>query len=253
VPPDYFSETGQHWGNPLYDWDRMAETGYAWWAARLKRNLEQVDLLRLDHFRGFVAAWHIPAGETTAVNGRWVDGPGRQFFDRLTADLGPLPLIAEDLGLITADVHQLREALGYPGMRVLQFALGGGPDSPHWPHSFERNTVAYTGTHDNDTTNGWYDKLDAAARKQLGDYLGRPTEDAAEDVARLAWASVAALAVAPLQDLLGLGTEARMNVPGVAEGNWRWRFRPEQFQPGVIERLAEWTTVYNRVPPREQS
>lgn len=250
VPPDYFSETGQHWGNPLYDWDRMAATGYAWWTARLKRNLEQVDLLRLDHFRGFAAAWHIPANEKTAINGKWVDGPGRSLFDRMTANLGPLPLIAEDLGLITQDVHDLREALGYPGMRVLQFALGG-PDSPHWPHNFERNTSVYTGTHDNDTTNGWHAKLDDHARRQLAAYLGGAAENPADDLMRLAWASVAVLAITPLQDLLGLGTEARMNMPGVAEGNWRWRLRPEQFQPGVLEHLAEWTTIYNRVSRRE--
>ncbi len=251
VPPDYFSETGQHWGNPLYDWDRMAGTGYAWWTARLRRNLEQVDLLRLDHFRGFAAAWHIPAGAKTAVSGSWVNGPGRDLFDRMASDLGPLPLIAEDLGLITADVHELREALGYPGMRVIQFTLGGGPDSPHWPHNFERNTVAYTGTHDNDTTNGWYEGLDDNARNQLVGYLGRSVRNPAADLIRLTWSSVAVLAITPLQDLLGLGTEGRMNVPGVAEGNWRWRFRAEQFLPGVVEHLAELTTIYNRVPPHE--
>lgn len=250
VPPDYFSPTGQHWGNPLYDWERMAETGYAWWVARLRRAFAQVDLIRLDHFRGFAAAWHIPAGEKTATNGRWVPGPGARLFDRLLTEFGQLPLIAEDLGLITPDVHALREKYGLPGMRILQFALGG-PESPYWPHNYEPNTVAYTGTHDNDTTAGWYAKLNDADRRTVAAYLGRPVGSPAWDLIRLAWASVAAVAVAPLQDVLELGTEARMNVPGVADGNWRWRVRPEQFPQGVVERLAEMTAIYNRAPRRE--
>jgi 4-alpha-glucanotransferase len=250
VPPDYFSPTGQHWGNPLYDWDRMAASGYAWWVARLRRMLEQVDLIRLDHFRGFAAAWHIPASETDARNGKWVPGPGKKLFDRLAAELGRLPLIAEDLGLITEDVHELREAAGLPGMRVLQFALAG-PDSPHWPHNYDRLTVAYTGTHDNDTTNGWYAKLDESQRWTLGEYLGRPAHSPAWELIRYVWSSVAVLAVAPLQDLLELGTEARMNTPGVAAGNWEWRFRWEQLSPSAAERLAQLTWQYNRVPPKE--
>ncbi len=250
VPPDYFSPTGQHWGNPLYDWDRMAAVGYAWWVARLRRLLDQVDLVRLDHFRGFAAAWHIPAGEKDATRGKWVPGPGKKLFDRLATELGGLPIIAEDLGLITPDVHRLREQIGVPGMRVLQFALGG-PDNPYWPHNYERLTVAYTGTHDNDTTNGWYSKLDDGQRWKLGEYLGRPAHSPAWELIRTAWASVAMLAMAPLQDLLELGSEARMNVPGVAEGNWRWRFRPEQFRPDLVERLAALTELYNRAPRRE--
>jgi 4-alpha-glucanotransferase len=247
VPPDYFSPTGQHWGNPLYDWDRMAGTGYRWWVDRVRRNLDQVDVLRLDHFRGFAAAWHIPAGEKDATRGKWMPGPGKKLFDRLAADLGKLPIIAEDLGLITDDVHELREATGLPGMRVLQFALGG-PDSPHWPHNFDRRTVCYTGTHDNDTTNGWYAKLDDGQRWTLGEYLGRPAHSPAWELIRFAWSSVALLAVAPLQDVLELGSEARMNVPGVATGNWRWRFRPDQLRPETIDRLAGLTGLYNRVP-----
>jgi 4-alpha-glucanotransferase len=247
VPPDYFSPTGQHWGNPLYDWGRMAATGYAWWVARVRRLLDQADLVRLDHFRGFVAAWHIPSAEKDATHGKWVPGPGKALFDRLAAELGKLPLIAEDLGLITPDVHALRDTLGLPGMRVLQFALSG-PDNPYWPHNYLPNTVAYTGTHDNDTTAGWYAKLSDRDRWALGEYLGRPADNPAWELIRLAWSSVATLAVAPLQDVLGLGSEARMNTPGVAEGNWRWRVRPEQFKPGSVERLAELTVLYNRVP-----
>jgi 4-alpha-glucanotransferase len=247
VPPDYFSPTGQFWGNPLYDWDRLAETGYAWWAARIRRVIEHTDLVRIDHFRGFAAAWHIPAGEKDATNGKWIPGPGMKLFDRLRAELGSLPLIAEDLGLITDDVHELRERVGLPGMRVLQFALGG-PDSPHWPHNYDRLTVAYTGTHDNDTTAGWYAKLSDRDRWTLGEYLGRPANSPAWELIRYAWSSVAVLAVAPLQDILELGSEARMNVPGVAEGNWRWRFRTDQLRPEAVERLAGLTALFNRVP-----
>jgi len=246
VPPDYFSPTGQHWGNPLYDWKRMAETGYEWWTARVKRMLTQTDLVRFDHFRGFAAAWHIPAGEKVATNGKWVTGSGRALFDKLFEAIGPLPLIAEDLGLITEDVHALREGIGLPGMRVLQFALAG-PESPHWPHNFEPNTAVYTGTHDNDTTNGWYAKLNDHDRWTLGEYLGRAAHSPAWELIRFAWQSVAVLAIAPLQDLLELGTEARMNVPGVAEGNWGWRVRPENFTHSVAERLAGLTQMFNRV------
>ena len=247
VPPDYFSPTGQHWGNPLYNWERMKESGYSWWTARIRRLLEQCDAVRLDHFRGFAAAWHIPAGEKNAMNGTWVPGPGLDLFDHLSAALGPLPLVAEDLGLITEDVHALRAAIGLPGMRVLQFALSG-PDNPYWPHNFEPLTVVYTGTHDNDTTNGWYAGLTDVNRWVLAEYLGRPVENPAWDLLRLAWASVAVIAMAPLQDLLELGSEARMNVPGQPDGNWQWRFRWGQLLPDVKERLANLTRIYNRLP-----
>lgn len=247
VPPDYFSEDGQLWGNPLYDWDRMEETGFAWWTARLRRNLEQVDLVRLDHFRGFAAAWHVPPTEKTAKNGEWVDGPRAKLFDTLKSNLGSLPIVAEDLGLITDDVHELRQQFALPGMRVLQFMLGG-PDNPYWPHNYEPDTVAYTGTHDNDTTAGWWTGLSATDRKKVADYIGHDVRDPHWEMVRIAWSSVAVLAIAPLQDILGLGREARMNVPGVADGNWRWRFTADQFSNGVIERLAEWTERYNRLP-----
>ncbi len=248
VPPDYFSPTGQHWGNPLYDWKAMEATGFAWWVARLKRNFRQVDLIRLDHFRGFAAAWNIPAAEATALNGKWVRGPGRKLFDAFVVAFGEhLPIIAEDLGLITPDVTELREAYGLPGMRVLQFMLGE-PDNPYWPHNYERLSVVYSGTHDNDTSNGWYATLTDAQRWQLGEYLGHAVTNPAEDLLRLAWGSTAKLAIAPLQDLLHLGGEARMNVPGVGAGNWTWRFRPEQMPPNMVERLAGMTALTNRVP-----
>jgi 4-alpha-glucanotransferase len=254
VPPDYFAKDGQHWGNPIYDWGRMEAAGYAWWVARLRRQLEQVDLIRLDHFRGFAQAWHIPAGEKTARNGKWVDGPGARLFERLRKELGGLPLVAEDLGLITPDVIALREQLGLPGMRVLQFSLNG-PHDLHWPHNFEVNSVCYTGTHDNETVNGWYGNLNDRDRHYLGLTLGKPVTDPAWDLIRSAWSSVAVVAVAQLQDVLGLGNEARMNKPGVAEGNWRWRFRLDQFRPEVIDRLRDLTVLYNRdpKPPAEEN
>ena len=247
VPPDYFSADGQHWGNPLYNWKRMEETGYDWWCERMLRQLKQVDLVRLDHFRGFCQAWHIPAGEKTARHGAWVDGPGIALFERLRTALKGLPLVAEDLGLITPDVHALRDRLGLPGMRVIQFALEG-PNNLHWPHNYEPNVTCYTGTHDNETTNGWYTHLPYKERNYLALTLGRAVSDPAWDLLRMAWSSVASLAVAPLQDVLSLGNEARMNTPGVAAGNWRWRFRVDQFRSDLISRLGDLTTLYNRVP-----
>lgn len=248
VPPDYFAEDGQHWGNPIYDWARMEQTGYAWWCARVLRQLKQVDLIRLDHFRGFCQAWHIPATEKTARVGEWIDGPGIKLFERLRTALGGLPLIAEDLGVITPDVESLRDTLALPGMRVIQFALAG-PASIHWPHNYTTNSVCYTGTHDNDTVNGWYSTLNDQDRNYLAMTLGRAVGDPAWDMIRAAWASVATVAVAPLQDLLSMGSEARMNRPGIATGNWHWRFRADQFRPDAIPRLEELTRLYNRVPP----
>jgi 4-alpha-glucanotransferase len=247
VPPDYFSADGQHWGNPLYNWRLMEDLGFSWWIARLRRQLKQVDLIRLDHFRGFVQAWHVPAGEKTARNGKWVDGPGLKLFEKLHAALGGLPLIAEDLGLITADVVALRDELNLPGMRVLQFALGG-PDSPHWPHNFVLNSACYTGTHDNETSKGWYANLSEKDRHYLGIMLGHYATEPAWELIRLAWGSVARIAIAPLQDVLGLGNEARMNKPGVADGNWHWRFRADQIRPETIGRLADLTALFNRAP-----
>lgn len=246
VPPDYFNEDGQLWGNPLYDWPRMAQTGYAWWTARLARNLAQLDLVRLDHFRGFAAAWYVPVGDKTTKNGKWVTGAGIDLFRAMEKKLGALPVVAEDLGVITADVDALRIGCGFPGMKVLQFMLGG-PENQYWPHNHEPDMVVYTGTHDNDTTNGWWAALSDHDRGRIGEYVGHWIDKPNWEFIRLAWGSVAVLAFAPLQDVLGLGGEARMNVPGVADGNWGWRVRPDQFPPGALERLAEWTERYNRL------
>ncbi|HEX5503681.1 MAG TPA: 4-alpha-glucanotransferase [Thermomicrobiales bacterium] len=247
VPPDYYSATGQLWGNPLYRWDAMARDGYAWWTARLRAALALYDLVRLDHFRGFEAYWAVPAGAETAANGRWVAGPRDDFFDAARAALGGLPFIAEDLGLITPEVHALRERVGLPGMKVLQFAFSD-PDSPYLPHTFTPDCVVYTGTHDNDTTRGWWAAADDAERAFARRYLGRDGADIAWDLIRLAFGSVAALAVVPLQDVLDLGSAARMNTPGVPTGNWAWRCPPGALTPALAARLRDLATVYGRAP-----
>jgi 4-alpha-glucanotransferase len=246
VPPDYFSEDGQLWGNPIYDWAAMKKDGFRWWIGRVKQCLKQVDLVRFDHFRGFAQAWHIPAGEPTARNGKWVDGPGRSLFDSLAKALGELPLVAEDLGVITPDVDKLRSDLGLPGMRVLQFMLGDAKN-PYQPHNYDLNTVCYTGTHDNDTTVGWYAQLSERDRGTLETYLGHPVQSISRDYLRVAWASVAKLAIAPLQDVLGLDNVARMNVPGQPAGNWGWRFTGDEFAGGIIDWMAALTERYGRV------
>jgi 4-alpha-glucanotransferase len=246
VPPDYFSRTGQLWGNPLYDWEALRSSGYSWWVARLQATLELVDLVRLDHFRGFEAYWEIPAGNPTAEVGRWVKAPGADFLRTAKSVLGGLPLIAEDLGLITPEVEALRDEFGLPGMRILQFAFSDGKN-PYLPHNFTQRTVVYTGTHDNDTTVGWFATLPGHERAYLERYLphvSAPT--VAWDLIRLVWGSVADYALAPLQDVFGLGSEARMNMPGEAEGNWQWRFSADQLTPELLDRLADLTEVYNR-------
>ncbi len=248
VPPDYFSDTGQRWGNPLYRWKRMAEDGFAWWLARIRATLHFVDVMRIDHFRGFAGYWEIPASEPTAVKGRWVKGPGQPFFDAVREGLGELPIIAEDLGVITPDVEALREANGLPGMKVLQFAFAGGPEDPYLPHNYEHNCVVYTGPHDNDTTNGWYAQAPGEERDFVRRYLARSDENVAWEFWRLASASVADTAVAPLQDLLGLGSEARMNTPGTAAGNWAWRFSWEMLPDWLAPQLRELAELYGRVP-----
>ena len=250
VPPDYFSATGQLWGNPLYDWEALARTGYRWWIDRLRSALRLVDLVRLDHFIGFERCWEVPAGSPTARAGRWAPGPRAAFLDAARAALGELPVIAEDLGLVTPEVEALRLRYGLPGMRVLQFAFAGAVEARFLPHRYDRDTVVYTGTHDNDTTRGWFASATPSERRLLERYLGRDVreEDASWELMRLAWASVADLAVAPLQDVLSLGSEARMNVPGTATGNWRWRFLPEELTDALLERLAELTATYGREP-----
>jgi 4-alpha-glucanotransferase len=237
VPPDYFSETGQLWGNPLYRWDRMEAGGFAWWIRRLEANARLVDLVRLDHFRGFSAYWEVPVGEVTAVRGRWVEAPGERLFEAVRSVLAGLPIIAEDLGLITPDVHRLRQRFGFPGMRVLQFAFGGD-DNEHLPHRLDRHGVVYTGTHDNDTTAGWFLRLAPDEARRVLVYTGAGRRDVAWGLIRVAYASVAALAVAPAQDHLGLGSAARMNTPGIAAGNWAWRAEPGAFDDALAERTA---------------
>lgn len=246
VPPDYFSVTGQRWGNPHYDWDAMRRDGFAWWVARLRATLAQVDLVRLDHFRGFEAYWEIPASCPTAVEGRWVPGPGSELLTALRDGLGGLPLIAEDLGVITPPVDALRENFGLPGMRVLQFAFGGAVEERFLPHAFDQNTVVYTGTHDNDTTRGWYDALTPIEVANFQRYAPDAITDPVGALLRLAWASVATTAVAPLQDVLGLGPEHRMNVPGTPAGNWEWRFTQDMLTGEQFDRLGEWTETYGR-------
>ncbi len=248
VPPDYFSATGQLWGNPLYRWDQMARNGFAWWTDRLKTDFSKVDILRLDHFRGFAAYWEVPASEKTAVNGTWVQGPGPAFFAKLERTLGQLPLIAEDLGVITSDVDELREQFNLPGMKVLQFAFGDDFDNPYLPHNYTTNYVVYTGTHDNNTTIGWFQELSATEREFVQCYLGRDGSDISWDMIRLALSSVADIAVMLFQDVLRLGANARMNVPGVAGGNWGWRFRAEALDPGLAYGLRLLTTTYGRLP-----
>ena len=250
VPPDYFSATGQRWGNPLYRWEAMAADGYAWWVARVRAALELVDRVRVDHFRGFAAYWEVPAAEETAVNGRWVPGPGQALFDALAAALGTLPLVAEDLGVITPDVDALRLANGLPGMKVLQFAFAADADDPYLPHNYEANCVVYTGTHDNDTTAGWYAAAPEAERDLVRRYLAKGDDNIAWELVRLAQASVASTAVAPLQDVLGLGSAARMNTPGTAAGNWSWRFAWEDVPYWLAPQLRELAELYGRVPGR---
>ncbi|MDT0631844.1 4-alpha-glucanotransferase [Rubrivirga sp. S365] len=247
VPPDYFSATGQRWGNPLYRWDRMAENGYRWWRRRLRRTLALVDRVRLDHFRAFEAYWAIPASEETAVEGRWVEGPGSALLDALEADAGrPLPIVAEDLGLITDGVRDLIARHELPGMAVLQFAFGGDAQNAYLPHNHRRRQVVYTGTHDNDTTAGWWAAAPPEVRAHVERYLGPSAESVPRRLVRAAWASVADLAVVPVQDMLGLGSDARMNTPGEAAGNWAWRLTSDQLDALPTEWLRNLTETTGR-------
>ena len=246
VPPDYFSATGQLWGNPVYDWDVAAADGYAWWIARMRAVLSQVDIVRIDHFRGFAAAWVVPAEADTAAGGHWERGPGRAFFDALRAAVGGMPIIVEDLGLITADVIALRDELGLPGMNVLQFAFGDDPDNAYLPHNHVRRSVVYTATHDNQTTIGWFQALPERERQFVQRYVGEDGSDIAWDLIRLALASVADTAILALQDVMRLGDEARMNTPGRPSGNWSWRYLPHQLHDGLAAGLGDLTTAYGR-------
>ncbi len=250
VPPDDFSDTGQLWGNPLYRWQRMAEDGYAWWIARMAANLRTCDRVRLDHFRGFAGYWSVPAGNQTAEHGAWIDGPGMALFDAWREALGDLPIVAEDLGVITPDVEALRHDAGLPGIKVLHFAFGD-TDSDHLPHNFERRSVVYTGTHDNDTTAGWYQGLDRKTKRRVRRYAGSGKIHRA--LTRLAYTSVAELAIVPAQDVLGLGGEARMNTPAIAEGNWAWRLSAGALNGKRARRLRSLAKVSARLPGKSVS
>jgi 4-alpha-glucanotransferase len=250
VPPDYFSAEGQLWGNPVYDWDALRRTGFRFFIERLRALLALVDVVRLDHFRAFAEAWHVPVDSRTARTGQFIPGPGAEFFSAVKEELGALPFIAEDLGLITPDVYALRDEFRIPGTRVLQFAFDGNAENPHLPANYSTNTVVYTGTHDNDTTRGWFESLPEAEREKVWRCLNRTEGDAREVAGELlsaAWSSVAALAIVPFQDLLNLGSEARMNLPGTAEGNWRWRATEDMLTATVFEHVKDLTTNTNRL------
>jgi len=252
VPPDYFSPTGQRWGNPLYRWEAMRGSGYSWWIGRFKALLSLVDYIRIDHFRGFEAYWEIPASEKTAIRGQWVEGPGLPFFQAIKRALGSLPLIAEDLGVITPGVEKLRDALGLPGMKVLQFAWSD-PMNPFLPHNHRVNCIVYTGTHDNNTTRGWWEtEMDAPAREFVKDYLGQAIDDIVWTLARVGMRSSAQTFIMPMQDVLGLGAEGRMNTPGNPAGNWTWRFGEEAFEHRGKDALAHITRLFQRHPEQQQ-
>ncbi len=258
VPPDYFSATGQLWGNPIYCWDAHAKSDYTWWIARFRRALEMLDMIRLDHFRGFEAYYEIPAGEVTAANGAWVKGPGAALFEALQQALGQLPIVAENLGVITPEVEALRNQFGFPGMAILQFAFGNDPQAPDFkPHNYSHHLVAYTGTHDNDTVVGWWtSKAGAGSIRSAADvekemayarrYLNTDGSDINWVMIRTLMASVADTVLFPLQDVLGIGRQGRMNLPGTSSGNWRWRFRSEQLTTEISGRLKQWAETYDR-------
>jgi 4-alpha-glucanotransferase len=246
VPPDYFSATGQRWGNPLYRWDVLRASNYRWWVSRIRASLRFADIVRLDHFRGFAAYWEIPAGEETAVRGRWMPGPGKALFDAIHDALGELPLVAEDLGFITPEVHELRRAIGVPGMKILQFAFTQ-MNSAHLPHCYDPATVVYTGTHDNDTARGWFDTAPAEEQQTALAYLGTDAASVPEAMIRAAYTSVARTAIVPAQDILGLGSEARMNRPGASNDNWSWRLRAGALTREQAERLRRLAEISGRV------
>lgn len=245
VPPDYFSNTGQLWGNPLYNWQIHENSGFSWWIKRIRACVKIFDIVRIDHFRGFAGYWEIPYGESTAIKGRWVPGPGPRLFYAIKDALGELPIIAEDLGEITPDVIELRDMFQLPGMKILQFGFSG-PDNPFLPHLYPNNCIAYTGTHDNDTAIGWLKTAPSHERSYYQDYMGRTGENAAEEMIRKIWESVAMFAIAPLQDLLGLDTEARMNFPGKVGGYWSWRMKPGILDQRMAERLRHLNWLYLR-------
>ncbi len=250
VPPDYFSSTGQLWGNPLYNWDKMEENGFTWWISILRNKLEQYDALRIDHFRGFSAYWSVPYGEQTAVNGEWIPVPGKRLFKRVREVLGELPIIAEDLGVITDDVVELINEFGLPGMKVLQFAFDSSEDNDYLPHNYDKNCLVYTGTHDNDTTAGWYVSAEKHDRIYALSYMNLPPDADEKELTsamiRTAYASVSSLAIIPMQDILELGSEARFNTPGTLGGNWCWRIKENALTPEKASKLRELSDIYGR-------
>jgi 4-alpha-glucanotransferase len=246
VPPDYFSLTGQLWGNPLYRWEKLAEDGYKWWINRIKDNLVLYDMIRIDHFRGLAAYWAVPYGEKTAINGKWIPCPGKSLLTALQKEFGELPIIAEDLGVITPDVVELRDSFGLPGMKILQFAFDSNEANDYLPYNYPKNCVVYTGTHDNDTVMGWYSGAKKEDKKLVMDYLHSDGKELHWDFIRLAWASVASLAITPAQDLLGLANDARMNLPGTTVNNWMWRLKSGQLTDDLAAKLAEMTVLYGR-------
>jgi len=247
VPPDYFSETGQLWGNPIYDWKYLKEHNFSWWVERIKANFLLYDILRIDHFRGLAAYWSIPYGEKTAIKGKWIDAPGREMLQTVYDQLGQMPIIAENLGVITPDVEEMREAFGMPGMKILQFAFDSGEDNEFIPHTYDKNSVVYTGTHDNNTTLGWYRESSEQDRQNLHDYFCFDEDDPAWSFIRLAWSTVSDFAIAPMQDILRLEAEARMNFPGKAAGYWKWRYPSDMLTARHAEDLKKLTKIYGRL------
>ena len=248
MPPDFFSKTGQLWGNPLYDWAAMRRDGYAWWTARFKAMTRLSDVIRLDHFRGFCGFYAVPRHHTDARRGRWIKGPGADFFAAVRKKMGDLPFIAEDLGEITPDVIALRDEMGLPGMKILQFGLGEPPESTFLPHNYTPVSIAYTATHDNDTSRGWFESLPAKKAALALKYADCGRKQIVREMLRLCWASVSDRAIAPLQDVLDLPTSAGMNFPGTPTGNWRWRAGEEQVSSDRLQYLAEITRTYGRWP-----
>jgi 4-alpha-glucanotransferase len=246
VPPDYFSKTGQLWGNPLFNWDPMIFDDFGWWRDRIRTSLVTFDLVRIDHFRGFAGYWAVPYGEETAINGQWKDAPGKALFESIRRHMGDLPIIAEDLGVITPDVADLRDSFQLPGMKILQFAFDSAEENDFIPHNYHKNCLVYTGSHDNDTTKGWYKSAKAADKKYCLDYIKGTARTIHWDLIRTAWSSVANTAIAPMQDLLGLPTEARMNMPGNASGNWQWRMKADALTDELADKLAGLTSLYGR-------
>ncbi|MCX6285988.1 MAG: 4-alpha-glucanotransferase [Bacteroidetes bacterium] len=246
VPPDYFSETGQLWGNPLFRWDIMKNNNYKWWMDRIRTNLTLYDVIRIDHFRGFAAYWAVPYEEKTAIKGAWIPGPGKEFFKALKNEFGDLPIIAEDLGVMTPDVEDLRDSFGFPGMKILEFAFDSSEANDYIPYSYIKNCIVYTGTHDNDTVVGWFKKASETDRQQVLDYLDKDGKDIHWSFVRLAWSSVAYKAIVPMQDLLGLDSAARMNLPGTTGGNWNWRAKEADFPNELANALASMTVLFGR-------